>query len=46
MKNLFIAFVFVLFAFTESYAQVEYRVVTSVESIVPNGLGRSRSYFI
>lgn len=24
------------------YAQLEYKVITSVESIVPNGLGRSR----
>ncbi|WP_394343249.1 hypothetical protein [Mariniflexile fucanivorans] len=31
-----------LFAFIESNAQVEYKVITSVESIVPNGLGRSR----
>ena len=23
-------------------AQVEYKIITSVESIVPNGLGRSR----
>ena len=28
--------------FSEVTAQVEYMVVTSVESIVPNGLGRSR----
>ena len=26
----------------ETNAQVEYKVVTSVESIVPNGFGRSR----
>jgi hypothetical protein len=31
-----------LFAFIETQAQVEYKVVTSVESIVPSGLGRSR----
>ena len=31
-----------LFTFLETNAQVEYKVVTSVESIVPSGLGRSR----
>ena len=31
-----------LFAFIDASAQVEYKVVTSVESIVPSGLGRSR----
>lgn len=33
-----IGFVFI----TDLNAQVEYKVITSVESIVPNGLGRSR----
>ena len=36
---------FVSFSFIndeKSYAEIEYKVVTSVESIVPNGLGRSR----
>ena len=36
---------FISFSFInneKSYAEVEYKVVTSVESIVPNGLGRSR----
>ncbi|WP_345192014.1 hypothetical protein [Algibacter agarivorans] len=42
MKNLLIALSISLFAFIETNAQVEYKVVTSVESIVPNGLGRSR----
>ncbi|WP_434036949.1 hypothetical protein [Formosa sp. 4Alg 33] len=28
--------------FTEVTAQVEYKIITSVESIVPNGIGRSR----
>ena len=42
MKKLLIVLAISLFAFLETSAQVEYKVVTSVESIVPNGLGRSR----
>mgnify|MGYP000737133824 CR=1 FL=1 len=42
MKKLLIVLSISLFAFIETNAQVEYKVVTSVESIVPNGLGRSR----
>ncbi|GAA4893713.1 hypothetical protein GCM10023311_17870 [Flaviramulus aquimarinus] len=42
MKKLLIVLAISLFAFFETNAQVEYKVVTSVESIVPNGLGRSR----
>ncbi len=42
MKNLLIITVICLFSFFETSAQVEYKVITSVESIVPNGLGRSR----
>ncbi|OEK07995.1 hypothetical protein A8C32_16175 [Flavivirga aquatica] len=42
MKNLFISLAIVLFSFLETNAQVEYKIVTSVESIVPSGLGRSR----
>ncbi|MCF7559098.1 hypothetical protein L3X39_00490 [Sabulilitoribacter multivorans] len=42
MKKLLIVLSISLFAFFESQAQVEYKLVTSVESIVPNGLGRSR----
>ena len=42
MKKLLIVLTISLFTFLESNAQVEYKVVTSVESIVPNGLGRSR----
>ncbi len=42
MKKLLIVLSISLFAFFETNAQVEYTVVTSVESIVPNGLGRSR----
>ena len=42
MKKILIVLSIALFAFIETNAQVEYKVVTSVESIVPNGLGRSR----
>ena len=42
MKKLFIILAISLFAFMDAKAQVEYKVITSVESIVPNGLGRSR----
>lgn len=42
MKKIFIALSICLFSFIEINAQIEYKVVTSVESIVPNGLGRSR----
>ncbi|MEY8869626.1 hypothetical protein [Gaetbulibacter jejuensis] len=42
MKNLLIITIVCLFSFFETSAQVEYKVITSVESIVPNGLGRSR----
>jgi len=42
MKKLVLVFAIVAFSFIEANAQVEYKVVTSVESIVPSGLGRSR----
>lgn len=42
MKKLLLVMVLVLISFIDAKAQVEYKVVTSVESIVPNGLGRSR----
>ncbi|KJD32548.1 hypothetical protein PK35_10100 [Tamlana nanhaiensis] len=42
MKKILIALSFSLFAFLEFNAQVEYKVITSVESIVPSGMGRSR----
>ena len=34
--------VFAFISFMDVHAQVEYKVITSVESIVPMGLGRSR----
>ncbi|NNC49853.1 MAG: hypothetical protein HKO01_04900 [Flaviramulus sp.] len=42
MKKLLIILIISLFTLIETNAQVEYKIVTSVESIVPNGLGRSR----
>ena len=42
MKTLILVFVVALISFIDLNAQVEYKVVTSVESIVPMGLGRSR----
>ncbi|TWO33384.1 hypothetical protein E1J38_005685 [Seonamhaeicola sediminis] len=42
MKKLLIITTILIVSFTEINAQVEFKVITSVESIVPNGLGRSR----
>ena len=42
MKKLFLSIVIALVSFIDLQAQVEYKIITSVESIVPNGLGRSR----
>lgn len=42
MKKLLLVIALVAFSFIDAKAQVEYKIVTSVESIVPNGLGRSR----
>ena len=42
MKKSLLITTLVLFTFFDVHAQVEYKVVTSVESIVPMGLGRSR----
>lgn len=42
MKKPILTLVILLAFFLDVQAQVEYKVVTSVESIVPNGLGRSR----
>jgi len=42
MKKLVLLIAIGLLFFTDVYAQVEYKIITSVESIVPNGLGRSR----
>ncbi len=42
MKKLVLVAAIALLGLIEVNAQVEYKVITSVESIVPNGLGRSR----
>ncbi|MGZ0015450.1 hypothetical protein [Yeosuana sp. AK3] len=42
MKKILLVLCISLVSFIETNAQVEYKVVTSVESIVPSGLGRSR----
>lgn len=42
MSKTFLIIVFFLLTFNDIQAQVEYKVITSVESIVPSGLGRSR----
>ncbi|WP_445957551.1 hypothetical protein [Yeosuana sp.] len=42
MKKLLLVTALALMSFTGAQSQVEFKVVTSVESIVPNGMGRSR----
>ena len=42
MKKLVLLVAVGLLCITDAFAQVEYKIITSVESIVPNGLGRSR----
>jgi len=42
MKKTIIIIALPLYCFIDANAQVEFKVVTSVESIVPMGLGRSR----
>ena len=42
MKKLVLVIVILTLSFIDAKAQVEYKVITSVESIVPSGLGRSR----
>ena len=42
MKKIILATLICSMALMDLYAQVEYKVITSVESIVPAGLGRSR----
>lgn len=42
MKKTVLIFALFLVSFIDINAQVEYKVITSVESIVPAGLGRSR----
>ena len=42
MKKLLLIIAITLVCYVDAKAQVEYKVITSVESIVPSGLGRSR----
>ena len=42
MKKSIFTLLLVFLFFNDLKAQVEYKVITSVESIVPSGLGRSR----
>ena len=42
MKKILFITALALISFIDVNAQVEYKIVTSVESIVPSGLGRSR----
>ena len=42
MKKFVLVIVLLLVSYMDASAQVEYKVVTSVESIVPSGVGRSR----
>ncbi|WP_223548816.1 MULTISPECIES: hypothetical protein [Aestuariivivens] len=42
MKKLLILLSLCFFSFIETNAQIEYKIITTVESIVPSGLGRSR----
>ncbi|OUR92715.1 hypothetical protein A9Q87_06255 [Flavobacteriales bacterium 34_180_T64] len=42
MKKLVLVIALVFVSISEINAQVEYKIITSVESIVPNGVGRSR----
>jgi len=42
MNKIFLTLVLAFGLFMDLNAQVEYKIITSVESIVPNGLGRSR----
>ena len=42
MKKSLIIIALLIVSFIDVNAQVEYKVITSLESIVPNGIGRSR----
>ena len=42
MKKLVLIIALVLVSFIDLHAQVEYKIITSIESIVPGGAGRSR----
>lgn len=42
MKNIVLLTLLIFLCFYEGKSQYEYKVITSVESIIPSGLGRSR----
>ena len=42
MKNLILIIGLIILSINDTLAQLEYKIITSVESIVPSGLGRSR----
>src|SRR5690606_34454666 len=42
MKKIVFLLLITFVCLAEATAQIEYKVITSIESIVPNGLGRSR----
>lgn len=42
MKKLILLLTLLLVSFIDVNAQIEYKIITTVESIVPSGLGRSR----
>jgi len=42
MKNVFVFAALLFFSATEMMAQTQYAVITTIESIIPAGLGRSR----
>ena len=42
MKKITLLITFIFICIFDAQSQVEYKIITSVESIVPNGLGRSR----
>ena len=42
MKKLVLIIALVVVSFIDIQAQVEYKIITSIESIVPGGAGRSR----
>ncbi|AJR03307.1 hypothetical protein [Siansivirga zeaxanthinifaciens] len=42
MKKILFAFLMLITFNSNLFAQVEYKIITSVESIIPSGLGRSR----
>ncbi|MDN3666673.1 hypothetical protein ACFFU1_09480 [Algibacter miyuki] len=42
MKKILLVLSLSIFCLPEANAQVEYKIITSVESIIPSGMGRSR----